>query len=217
MRFLECSKLLNICVSSTDSLIQATIRTNFKECTVITIAHRLNTIIDSDRIIVMENGYIVVSSWLRRNVGKLRRTSISRNEIVTKIIAWISDLNRLKLNKRRCNAYVCFDRNSAARTSCCATNQMAISRGWWERRAVRWHKACSSKHRRPARRTTITVTWIYRRRAPATATRLRPPRSRIRSQKSLNCSLNRVSMHAIRAPATKKETKEDGEAIQFVN
>ncbi|XP_036142952.1 multidrug resistance-associated protein 4-like [Monomorium pharaonis] len=45
--------------SHTDALIQETIRSNFKECTVITIAHRLNTIIDSNRIIVMENGSIV--------------------------------------------------------------------------------------------------------------------------------------------------------------
>ncbi|KAL6424749.1 hypothetical protein ACFW04_010010 [Cataglyphis niger] len=45
--------------SHTDNIIQDTIRKNFKNCTVITIAHRLNTIIDSDRIIVMENGYIV--------------------------------------------------------------------------------------------------------------------------------------------------------------
>ncbi|XP_018392357.1 PREDICTED: multidrug resistance-associated protein 4-like [Cyphomyrmex costatus] len=45
--------------SHTDALIQNTIRSSFKECTVITIAHRLNTIIDSNRIIVMENGHIV--------------------------------------------------------------------------------------------------------------------------------------------------------------
>ncbi|XP_027198223.2 ATP-binding cassette sub-family C member 4-like [Dermatophagoides pteronyssinus] len=42
----------------TDSLIQQTIRNNFSDCTVITIAHRLNTIIDSDRIIVMDAGRV---------------------------------------------------------------------------------------------------------------------------------------------------------------
>ncbi|XP_017108721.1 multidrug resistance-associated protein 1 isoform X5 [Drosophila bipectinata] len=42
----------------TDDLIQKTIRTEFKECTVLTIAHRLNTILDSDKVIVLDKGQI---------------------------------------------------------------------------------------------------------------------------------------------------------------
>ncbi|CAG2165211.1 unnamed protein product, partial [Oppiella nova] len=43
----------------TDYLIQNTIRNKFNDCTVITIAHRLNTIIDSDKVIVLDAGEIV--------------------------------------------------------------------------------------------------------------------------------------------------------------
>ncbi|XP_017862896.1 PREDICTED: probable multidrug resistance-associated protein lethal(2)03659 isoform X2 [Drosophila arizonae] len=43
----------------TDALIQTTIRNKFRECTVLTIAHRLNTIMDSDKVIVMDAGQMV--------------------------------------------------------------------------------------------------------------------------------------------------------------
>lgn len=43
----------------TDNFIQNCIKTRFKESTVITIAHRLNTIADYDQVIVMDRGRIV--------------------------------------------------------------------------------------------------------------------------------------------------------------
>ena len=42
----------------TDELIQKTIRREFVHVTVLTIAHRINTIMDYDRVIVLDQGQV---------------------------------------------------------------------------------------------------------------------------------------------------------------
>lgn len=49
-------KLFCFVFKRTDQLIQKTIRNRFANCTVLIIAHRLNTIIDCDKIMVLDSG-----------------------------------------------------------------------------------------------------------------------------------------------------------------
>ena len=45
----------------TDELIQKTINTEFQDCTVLTIAHRLNTVIDYDRLVSQSDNCLSLS------------------------------------------------------------------------------------------------------------------------------------------------------------
>ncbi|EME26321.1 Multidrug resistance-associated protein 1 [Galdieria sulphuraria] len=47
------------CDMQTDELIQSTIRSEFSDCTLIIIAHRLKTVIDADTIVVLQHGKVV--------------------------------------------------------------------------------------------------------------------------------------------------------------
>lgn len=75
----------------TDKFIQKCIKTNFKETTVITIAHRLNTIADYDQLIVMDRGRIVEkgSPWALIEKGGLFAEMVSHTghnaEIIRRI------------------------------------------------------------------------------------------------------------------------------------
>lgn len=62
----------------TDSFIQNTIRKSFKDCTVLTIAHRIATISDSDTIIVMEDGKIKEAGKPSKILPHLSQKNLSK-------------------------------------------------------------------------------------------------------------------------------------------
>ena len=57
-RILLCDEATSSVDHETDQIIQRIIRTEFADHTVLTIAHRLETIVDCDRVMVMEDGAV---------------------------------------------------------------------------------------------------------------------------------------------------------------
>ncbi|KAF9542257.1 hypothetical protein EC957_002209 [Mortierella hygrophila] len=71
----------------TDELIQRTIREEFKDRTILTIAHRIKTVMDSDKILVLEKGrveeYESPSELLKRKESLFYRLAEQAGEVAT--------------------------------------------------------------------------------------------------------------------------------------
>nr|XP_049707106.1 probable multidrug resistance-associated protein lethal(2)03659 isoform X1 [Helicoverpa armigera] len=74
--------------TDTDKHIQRTIRTKFARSTVLTIAHRLNTVMDYDRVIVMDKGRVAESGHpyelLTQANGQRKDDNAPRNRLLSK-------------------------------------------------------------------------------------------------------------------------------------
>ncbi|XP_059169468.1 ATP-binding cassette sub-family C member 2-like [Physella acuta] len=84
----------------TDDFIQKTIRTAFRDCTVITIAHRIHTVMDYDRIIVLEQGKIIEvdgpSNLLQNSTSKFYSLLARNASLENKMAVRFKNYLRLK-------------------------------------------------------------------------------------------------------------------------
>ena len=76
----------------TDQLIQQVIRSHFSDCSLLTIAHRIETIINSDRIVVLENGGII-------DTGAPSTMLLDENSYLSKLLAQLDPGTQVNLRR----------------------------------------------------------------------------------------------------------------------
>uniref|UniRef100_A0A4W2EJ06 Multidrug resistance-associated protein 4 n=1 Tax=Bos indicus x Bos taurus TaxID=30522 RepID=A0A4W2EJ06_BOBOX len=77
----------------TDELVKKEIRKKFAQCTVLTITHRLSTIIDSDRIMVLDSGR-------RKEYGEPYDLLQNRNRLLYKMVGQLGEAEAAALTER---------------------------------------------------------------------------------------------------------------------
>ena len=82
----------------TDQLIQSQIKQKFASCSVLTIAHRLNTIADYDRILIMDNGLLIEQgSPINLLVNNINDETITRETFFSKMVRYTGKENSEKI------------------------------------------------------------------------------------------------------------------------
>lgn len=72
--------------AETDRRVQEVIRSEFKDCTILTIAHRLNTIVDSSRVLSMNQGNVAEYDTPKTLFEKVSAPIGRSNLIITMLI-----------------------------------------------------------------------------------------------------------------------------------
>ena len=79
--------------AETDTLIQQTVRREFSSCTVISIAHRIPTVMDCDRVLVLEKGTFTsltsICSYFKKEPNPL--ISVKPTQIIWQIFELSTD------------------------------------------------------------------------------------------------------------------------------
>jgi len=85
IRILVCDEPTSNIDMATDRRLQQIIRTHFSKCTIITIAHRLDTVVDNDKIVIMNAGSVMEFGppleLLQREGSMLRTLGISAGNL----------------------------------------------------------------------------------------------------------------------------------------